>query len=220
MSSGWHSASVFLILLIALPATAQTEYSGPAINRTNETRAKARGHASGSEWTALMASIGAAGRRVVARLNKNSTADDRYSAYLQMLGAIQSAYLTLVQSDPDHPMFVPWLGLHEDFTQPNPDTRYLMTSIRGEGVYRIAGTLGNVPKQLLAILGPSDFVNGTVSAPLSTIDLAGLAHDPDGYFELILSAARPAGYAVRSIQKPNSYSSAPIPMTGACSVNQ
>jgi hypothetical protein len=143
------------------------------------------------EWAQLMRELNAAGQKAIALLPKDATAEDRCDAYLSMLGCLMSAYLTLVRSDPDHPLFVHWVGFFENATQPNCDTRYLNTAIRGDGVYRLVGKLGNVPKTLLAVLPVSDFLMGTFTSPLDVIDLDTLSHDADGHFELTLSANRP-----------------------------
>lgn len=146
------------------------------------------------EWAELMSELNVAGQKLIAQLPDGATAEDRCDAYLSMLGCLMSAYLTLVRSDPDHPLFVPWVGFFENATQPNCDTRYLNTAVHGDGTYRIVGTLGNVPKALLAVLPVSDFLMGTFTSPLDAIDLDTLPHDADGRFELVLGPVRPDAY--------------------------
>jgi Protein of unknown function (DUF1214) len=146
------------------------------------------------EWSECMKAIDAAGQRVVARLPEGATVADKYDAYSTMLGALSGAYFILVQNDPSHPEFVPWLGLYFNLTAPNPDTIYLNAAIDSAGTYRIVGRVGKVRMMLLQVQGPSQFVHNSKEAALGNYELTGLPRGPDGDFELVLSAKRPEGY--------------------------
>jgi hypothetical protein len=146
------------------------------------------------EWSGYMAAIDAAGQRVIARLPRDATDDDRHQAYLTMFGALTSVYFTIVHSDPDHPLLVPWLGFHQNILAPCADTVYLNTAINGEGVYRFTAEIGDLPIAILQTQGSSQMVTGTKVRALCDIDLTKLQRDGNGRIELLLSQERPAGY--------------------------
>jgi hypothetical protein len=146
------------------------------------------------EWSSYMAAIDAAGQRVIGRLPADATDDDRHQAYLTLFGALTSVYFTIVHSDPDHPLLVPWLGFHQNILAPCADTVYFNTAINGEGVYRFTAEIGDLPIAILQTQGASQMVTGTKVRALSDIDLTKLQRDASGRIELVLSQERPPDY--------------------------
>jgi len=176
---GWAAAAALAAPLSVQPVAA-ADTPAPAVDR---------------EWTKLLTDLEAAGRRVDGAVPPGFTDQDQAENTLVKLGTLMSGYLTVANSDPDYPRFVPSLGLYENFLGPNPDTVYMATALNGKGVYRIKGTRGGAPIVNFGLLhGPYLGLTGK-AVPHTDYDIDDLHFGPGGAFEVILSAERPAGYA-------------------------
>ena len=107
---------------------------------------------------------------------------------VKMFGAIMGAYLSHLWSDPDHPSFLPSVGYYQMYGTPNPDTVYRTAVIDGGGRYLITGHRGSVADVTVMPFG-APTAGGLQTFP--PFDLAGLAVDGDGTFEVVLSGSRP-----------------------------
>jgi uncharacterized protein DUF1214 len=136
--------------------------------------------------------------RAVSYLTKTWKPDDpRYRAdvYRQIMMDLSYSYFAYFHADPEHPDWAPlWNPVYT--LQPNPDDIYLYCPIRGELTYRVAGNRGTVA--LLSFTtsdGTSGLVGeGHVVGHHNDLDHRDLVIGPDGEFELLFSAERPAGY--------------------------
>ena len=148
----------------------------------------------GGEWAALTDGLRAADDHIQSRLPAGLTDQDRADIRLVELGALMSAYLVEAQSDPNHPYFVPEIGLYENYFAPNPDTIYLRTAIDGAGSYVLQGRRGTVPIINLSVnYGPFLALTGK-PVPHVDYDFDTLHFGPHGEFKVLLSGRRPNGY--------------------------
>jgi len=113
--------------------------------------------------------------------------------YRQFVMNIALGYFIYFESDARYPDWIPFLN--SVFTlQPNPDDTYYLAHLDGKGTYRITGTRGSVHILTFALghepMGTSDRIGGG----LAQFDADDLKLGKDGSFEVLLSAAKPAGY--------------------------
>lgn len=133
-----------------------------------------------------------------AQLDKTWQPDDpAYAAEIaqQAMMNLSYGYFAYFHATAEHPDWSPlWNPVFR--LQPNPDDIYLYSPIRGDLRYRISGNRGTV-----AILsftsqhGMSGMVeNAEDIFGHNDIDDADIAFGPDGSFEVLFSAERPAGH--------------------------
>jgi Protein of unknown function (DUF1214) len=140
-----------------------------------------------SVWAQAMAQLAAAGDRLTAEMCARGESADNTDVYATFLGALMDAYLFQLSGDPDHPSFLPTAGFFQRTGSPNPDTVYRRAPVDGAGTYRLTGERGTAPDVTLM---PFDAAMRS-SRPF---DLSDVARGPDGSFDVVLSAERPAGH--------------------------
>jgi hypothetical protein len=119
----------------------------------------------------------------------------RADLYRQIMMNLSYAYFAYFHADAEHPDWAPlWNPVYT--CQPNPDDIYLYSPIRGDLTYRVSGSRGTVRKLIFVTQhGMSGMVDGFADFfDVNCVDETDFAVEPDGTFELIFSAARPAGY--------------------------
>jgi hypothetical protein len=114
------------------------------------------------------------------------------------LSILACGYLCRVYTDSSRPVFMPLWNYAFNQGGPDPDYVYSTTEIDSTGVYRISGYRGTtrfveITQQGFDMLGVTDPSAGG-PAPV-THDLDDLALADDGYFQVILSAQRPADHS-------------------------
>lgn len=115
------------------------------------------------------------------------------------LSILACGYLCRVYTDSRRPVFMPLWNYAFNQGGPDPDYVYSTAEIDPTGVYRISGFRGTtrfveITQQGFDMLGVGDpSVSAGGPAP-ETHDLDDLTLSEDGYFSVILSAARPEGY--------------------------
>jgi hypothetical protein len=112
---------------------------------------------------------------------------------MKMFGTMMGAYLSHLSSDPARPAFLPSAGYYSMYGSPNPDTVYRSAVVDDAGHYLITGRRGTASDVTIMAFG------GPTPKGLETFmpfDLAALALEDDGRFEVVLSRERPA--AVRN----------------------
>lgn len=132
--------------------------------------------------------------RLIAKLRDPSDALDRQELHQMMLSALAGAHFGLVSNDPDHPEFVPMLSQSLNFAAPVPDFVYTYAPIRGEGTYRLTGHRGT---SLFAFVTVSETYFTRTDKPkpgLANYDVDELTISPDGRFDVLLSAEKPADW--------------------------
>jgi len=102
-------------------------------------------------------------------------------------------YFVYFQSDADYPDFVPILNSVFRL-QPNPDDVYLYAPVRGNNSYRIVGDRGSVHILRFCVCLHFAGMSDDASGVLADYDADSLEIGPDGRFEVLLSADRPAGH--------------------------
>ena len=123
--------------------------------------------------------------------------DPRYRAdvYRQTMMSLSYSYFAYFHATPEHPDWAPlWNPVYT--LQPNPDDIYLYAPLRGDLTYRVSGSRGTV--KILSFT-TQRHMSGMVDdiaqiGGHNEIDDAALAIGPDGNFEVIFSADRPAGH--------------------------
>jgi hypothetical protein len=144
-------------------------------------------------WADQMEALKAVGERLVVKAGHGGTEAERQEMYSYILGTVSNGYLDYVSMDMSHPTWAPLWNYAYNYGGPNPDYAYMITLVDPKGVYRISGYRGTSvfveisqqPGDLAPIVkGPSPATN----------DLDTLHLGKDGYFSVILSAERPAGY--------------------------
>jgi hypothetical protein len=109
--------------------------------------------------------------------------------------ALANGYLCHANMDPARPLWAPCWGLAMNLAGPAPDYVYMTAEIDPSGLYRISGLRGT---SCFVEISQSrwEMIGGTTGkeAPPPSHDLDDLKIGPDGYFSVILSAERPAGY--------------------------
>jgi hypothetical protein len=113
------------------------------------------------------------------------------------LSILACGYLCRVYTDDKRPVFMPLWNYAFNQGGPDPDYVYSTTEVDPDGVYRISGFRGTtrfveITQQTFDMMAPRDIDKG--SPVPHTHDLDDLQLDGDGYFSVILSAERPAGY--------------------------
>ncbi len=151
----------------------------------------------GDFWKEFTARLEAAGPNIIA---KTWFPDDRRSqmeAYYQLATAFAQGYITEVYTDPDYPEISPQLNSAINLAAPVPDYMYFSTPLNGAGIYRVFGFRGTSRFVEIAMYRDLEktLVDGKrLSRSAGQIDLDKLRLGPDGSFEVLLSAERPAGY--------------------------
>lgn len=108
--------------------------------------------------------------------------------------SLSSGYMSAF-ADPDRPDFVPAVNTIHNASSANPDFVYYQASVDGAGEYRIAGRRGDALFLLFDIAAGGLGVMDELGPSLGTIDIDHLTLAPDGSFDLLLSADRPADWA-------------------------
>lgn len=145
-------------------------------------------------WSDYLARWAPVADRLVARLRDPRDPYDRQELYAMMLSALAGGHFGLVSNDPDYPEFVPMLSQALNFAAPVPDFVYTYAPIRGGGTYRLAGHRGT---SLFVFVTVSETYFTRTDKPkpgLANYDLDALTIGPDGRFEVLLSAERPADW--------------------------
>ncbi|WP_082826116.1 DUF1214 domain-containing protein [Croceicoccus estronivorus] len=148
------------------------------------------------EWDAMLKNIAPVGDQLVNRWGReNPDADDRRELFLLALSAVANGYLDHVSFDPRKPTWTPCWNIAMNMGGPCPDYTYNSTEVDPKGTYRLSGFRGTnrfveVGQQSYELLGHE----GPTSHPPVQNALDELTLGKDGWFSVILSAERPAGY--------------------------
>ncbi|MCJ2189018.1 DUF1214 domain-containing protein [Novosphingobium beihaiensis] len=130
--------------------------------------------------------------------NTWSPDDPAYRAelYRQALMNLSYGYFAYFYATPEHPDWAPlWNPVYT--LQPNPDDIYLYSPIRGDLSYRVSGNRGTI--HILSFTsqhGMSGMVDDQQEIwGHNGIDDDDIAYEPNGDFEILFSAERPAGHS-------------------------
>lgn len=134
----------------------------------------------------------------VAELANTWRPDDphyRADVYRQTMMSLSYSYFAYFHADAEHPDWAPlWNPVYT--LQPNPDDIYVYSPIRGDLSYRVSGNRGTV--HILSFTSQrhmSGMVDDiTMIGGHEEIDDSDIACAPNGDFEILFSAERPAGH--------------------------
>lgn len=145
-------------------------------------------------WADQMEDLKAVGQHLLLKAERDDTDAHRQEMYRYVLGSVANGYLNYVNVDFGRPTFTPLWNHAFNYGGPNPDYAYMFTVIDPKGTYRISGFRGT--SRFVEITQQStDFTGSASGKPgARTNDLDQLTIGKDGYFSVILSARRPAGY--------------------------
>lgn len=162
--------------------------------------AAAAGLASGAHaaplptWADQMEALKDVGPRLLAKAERDDSEAHRQEMYKYILGAVSNGFLNYVNVDPGRPTFTPLWNYAYNYGGPNPDYAYMFTVVDPKGVYKISGYRGTSRFVEITHQG-TDFTQSSMGkGPSPTNDLDQLKIGKDGYFSVILSAEKPAGY--------------------------
>lgn len=144
-------------------------------------------------WTSLLEKLEHVAESMVRQSARPSDPALHTKALDHTLQMLSIAYLNLFQQDERNPDWRPIQNNALPTAAPNPDTMYYAANIDGTGTYRISGWAGSVFHADLQWGKGKRGVNYP-GARLDSVSLADLERRTDGYFELVLSQQRPAGY--------------------------
>ena len=151
------------------------------------------------EWRELVDPLAPIGKRLIAQLMDPQNPLLRQELYRATFSQIAMGYLGMTFADKDHPDFWPYFTSAFNWLGPNPDDDYYITPIDEAGTYRLSGYRGTV-RRVDFQFGNGQFVpKGIVDdqylgATLANYNLDDLPLRADGYFDVLLSQARPEGH--------------------------
>lgn len=108
-----------------------------------------------------------------------------------VLQALTVSSLSAVGEDGNYPEFLPSISHVLNVGQPNSDTLYRTATITPGGVYRLRGKQGSLK---MAVIGQRGSEVDSTDGKRWHMDINTLQADQDGYFDVILSVEKPAGY--------------------------
>jgi hypothetical protein len=151
------------------------------------------GDALAAAWRDLVAALGRAESRVLARGAPDSPRD-RAEGFRHLLRFLTAGHLLCVEyADPDHPEFVHMVEPAWKWGLDMPDCLYLYAPVRGDATYRIHGRRGSA-NHLDIQVNWGHFALGDLAAwgTVSSLSDLDLELDRDGRFELRLGGPPPA----------------------------
>jgi hypothetical protein len=152
-------------------------------------------HAEGlPTWADQMENLKSVGNRLLLKAERDDSEAHRQEMYKYILGSVSNGFLNYVNADVGRPTFTPLWNYAFNYGGPNPDYAYMFTLIDPKGLYRISGYRGS--SRFVEITQQNtDFTKmETGKSTHFTNDLDQLKIGKDGYFSVILSATKPAGY--------------------------
>jgi len=145
-------------------------------------------------WADQMEALKPVGEELLVKAGRGDTEARRQEMYKYILGTVANGFLNYVNQDLAHPTFVPLWNHALNYGGANPDYAYMMTLVDPNGVYRISGYRGT-SRFVEITQTPGDQAPPVTNIKVpATNDLDELKLGKDGYFSVILSAERPAGY--------------------------
>lgn len=144
-------------------------------------------------WSEFAEALRTLPDRMLAKLPVSMRTDPQIQQEVGRLAleALTSSALETIGGDGDAPVFLPSIGQVLNIGQPNADTIYRAATITPGATYRLRGRRGSLRLSVLAQVTPPTNPN---DGPRAHLNLVELKVDAEGRFDVLLSAARPAGY--------------------------
>jgi hypothetical protein len=149
-------------------------------------------------WTEQMRMLEGLGERLIAKWRPDgATAVEVQDMNKLVLSILAQGYLCHVYTDTRRAAFMPHWNYAFNQGGPNPDYIYSTAEVDPAGTYRLSGFRGTsrfveITQQRWNFLGPALIATGGFVP--GTHDLDDLSLGDDGYFTVILSQDRPAGW--------------------------
>jgi hypothetical protein len=153
-------------------------------------------------WADQMKALEKVVDNLMATWRPNPTEAERQDMNRLALSMLSSGYLCHVYTDANRPAFMPLWNIAFNQGGPVPEYAYFQTEVDPQGVYRISGYRGTsrfveITQQNHRFMSPDRVTRPDPNGPRP------VSHDldedlkvgEDGYFSVVLSAERPAGYA-------------------------
>ncbi len=172
-------ASLAVMALAALPFAARAQQTAPV--------------SSVAGWGDFTEALRTLPDRMLAKLPVAMRADRQVQQEVARLAleALTTSALEAIGGDGDAPQFLPSIGQVLNVGQPNADTIYRAASITPGGSYRLRGLRGSLRLAVIAQVVPQA---GGSPPPRAHLNLKELKVDAQGRYDVLISAARPAGY--------------------------
>jgi hypothetical protein len=150
-------------------------------------------------WNELIDALRDLPARMLAKLPEASRSDPQIQQEIGRLAlsALASQTIDALAVDGDHPSFTPSINNYLTIGQPNADTSYRGAQFAAGGVYRLRGRKGTLKMVRIAQSGPAKAAASgepVLGPQRIDHDLNALQTDAEGYYDVILSVERPAGY--------------------------
>ena len=148
------------------------------------------------EWRSAMEPLLPLGEKMAAKMVDPDDRQLRYELYRFLYSQVANGYMGLLYADIDHPDFLPYFSLAFNEAFPNPDDVYYVAQLDDKGVYKLSGYLGTVHIADFSIAGGEliPFGRGVFGRTYANHDMKTLHAKKDGYFEVMMSPERPAGW--------------------------
>ena len=144
-------------------------------------------------WGEFAESLRTLPSRMLAKLPASMQANPQVQQEVARLAlaAVASSALEAIGGDGDAPQFLPSIGQVLNIGQPNADTVYRTATIAPGGSYRLTGKRGNLRLAVIAQVIPQ---GSPGAGSRSHLRLDTLEVDGDDRIDVLVSAAKPAGY--------------------------
>jgi hypothetical protein len=176
-----------LALLLSTRGIADMQQTDPADTHPEE-----------NSWAAYVAGLAALGGKFRGQLADPADAALVQELYRHMYMIVSQGYGGLVYQDAEYPDFWPQFSTMYNYAIINTDDTYYTTPLNPKGVYKVTGYRGTALMVDLQVGSEHFFYSGLgkLGPPLNNYDFDTDVKqvDKNGYFELIFSAERPAGY--------------------------
>ena len=156
-----------------------------------ETAVTAPASASATAMQELLRSIGELQARYLCPAYGITTAQDLAEGQRLVLHLLNTAINFWLEADPERPDWTPYVAPARKLLGDNPDALYYFAPVRGDRSYRIRGNLAGATFTSFTVEGGSAGGNAAASST-GALDDTHMAVDPDGNYEIIASATRPA----------------------------
>jgi hypothetical protein len=168
-----------------------TVLAAGATNAANAARAAGTNSASATAMQELLRTMGELQTEYLAPAYRITTANDIAEGQRLLLHLLNTAINFWMEADPEHPTWTPYVAPARKLLGDNPDALYYFAPVRGDRSYRIRGNLAGATFTSFTVEGGSGAgqAAGRSTAALDDIDMQ---IDPDGGFEIIASASKPA----------------------------
>jgi hypothetical protein len=147
------------------------------------------------DWKDHIEALSGLGGRVI---GETAAPDDpicRQESWHILFSQLVRGYLAAGYADPDYPEYTPLYNAALNLAAPNPDFIYYGAPVDGTGTYRLRGLRGTNRFTFIQFSSGRIGQAGPPGRTTGGFSLDDLTLGPDGAFDVLLSAERPAGHS-------------------------